>query len=321
MSKKSGIYYIQNTKTGELYIGQSIDVHKREQQHFGKLKSNTHFNNHLQNSYNKYGEDCFIFSVIEYCDPSQLDDLEQKYIDFFNVQNNGFNICEGGTHRFPNNTNENHGMWRNDISNDTLKELDLGDYNSTQLAQICNCSRRTINRRLKKIFGENYSEIVKEKQKNGALTYDHKDPNIKDEDILHYYEQGLNSVEIGKIIGCADGTVMDRLKALIPAEHYELYKKRNVAIKMAEMRKTAHTKEAIKKNVESRRKYHMWDVTKVHYSKQNPQYDNNPIKRFRLRYCGRDINIGVFVDFVTPMIISGLIEWGIGNGRFEDGRR
>ena len=308
MTKKSGIYYIQNTKTGELYIGQSIDVDKRKQQHFGKLKSNTHFNNHLQNSYNKYGEDCFIFSVIEYCDSSQLDDLEQKYMDFFNVQNNGFNICEGGTHKFPNNSNENHGMWREDVSNEILRRLYLEDYNSTQIAQLFNCSRRTINRRLNKIFGADYRKIVKQKHKKGIVQYDSKDPNIKDEDILQYYQQGLNSVEISKTIDCSSNTVMNRLKEIISEEDYGLYKKRNTVRKMSEMRVTAHTEEAIKKRIEKKKKYHLWDVTKVHYRRHNPKYDNNIIKRFHLRYRGKDVKIGAFVDFITPLIIWEFIE-------------
>ncbi len=52
----------------------------------------------------------------------------------------------------------------------------------------------------------------------------------------------------------------------------------------------------------------MWDVTKVHFQRHNRKYDNNPIKRFTLRYHGRDVKIGAFVDFVTPLIIWDLIE-------------
>lgn len=304
---KSGIYYIQNIKTGQLYIGQSVDIPRRKREHLRKLRNNSHVNTILQNSFNKYGEDSFIFDVFEYCNKEDLDDLEIKYMDFFNVRNKGFNICEGGVHVCPDNSNENHGMWREDISNNRLKELYLQDYNSTQLAEIFGCSRRTINRRLKKIFGEEYDKIIKEKHKKGVSSYDHTNPNIKNEDILKYYSQGLNSVEIGKILNCADKTVMNRLKILISDEEYAQYKKNNVNKKMSEMRKTAHTEEAMRKSILSRKKYTMWDVTKVHYHKMSSKYDNNPVKRFSLRYCGKDLKIGLFVDFLTPLIIHELM--------------
>ena len=59
MTEKSnnGIYYIQNTTTGQLYIGQTSRLDERESEHFRQLRDNCHFNKHLQNSYNKYGED------------------------------------------------------------------------------------------------------------------------------------------------------------------------------------------------------------------------------------------------------------------------
>ena len=93
-----GIYYIQNIKTSQLYIGQSKRLKERKNRHFYKLRQNAHENAHLQNSFNKYGEDSFEYGVIEYCNENQLDPLEIAYMNLFNVKTHGFNISDGGHH-------------------------------------------------------------------------------------------------------------------------------------------------------------------------------------------------------------------------------
>ena len=62
---KAGIYRIINSSNGKCYVGSSIDINRRRLEHFSALSHNRHVNNHLQNAYNKYGKDSFIFEVIE----------------------------------------------------------------------------------------------------------------------------------------------------------------------------------------------------------------------------------------------------------------
>lgn len=62
---KAGIYRIINSSNGKCYVGSSIDINRRRLEHFSALLHNRHVNNHLQNAYNKYGKDSFIFEVIE----------------------------------------------------------------------------------------------------------------------------------------------------------------------------------------------------------------------------------------------------------------
>lgn len=75
------IYEIRNLETGNVYIGQTIDFKMRWSVHRGYLRSGNHCNRHLQNAWNKYGENKFRFSVIEECDPGDLDTREQFHID------------------------------------------------------------------------------------------------------------------------------------------------------------------------------------------------------------------------------------------------
>lgn len=95
---KSGIYCIENKTTGKKYVGQSIDINERWKKHISELNNNSHHNDYLQKSWNKYGSDDFNFYILEYCDISILDDREIYYIDLYNTldRNNGYNLKTGG---------------------------------------------------------------------------------------------------------------------------------------------------------------------------------------------------------------------------------
>lgn len=81
MEKYCGVYKITNIKNGKFYIGSSIDIHTRWKQHINQLNKNIHNNIHLQNAWNKYGKNAFLFEILEECDKNNLRDLEQTYID------------------------------------------------------------------------------------------------------------------------------------------------------------------------------------------------------------------------------------------------
>ena len=56
IKRQSGIYKIVNEENGKVYVGKSVDVKERKYKHFDKLRRDEHPNPHLQNSFNKYGE-------------------------------------------------------------------------------------------------------------------------------------------------------------------------------------------------------------------------------------------------------------------------
>jgi predicted GIY-YIG superfamily endonuclease len=56
-----GVYIINNKLNGHNYIGSSINIKQRFAQHKSTLRHNTHRNQHLQNAWNKYGEENFDF--------------------------------------------------------------------------------------------------------------------------------------------------------------------------------------------------------------------------------------------------------------------
>jgi len=86
---KCGVYKIQNLVNNKCYIGSTTGVLKyRCITHRCHLRHNRHSNQHLQNSWNKYGEDNFEFSVLEMCDIDRCVNREQYYIDTLNPEYN-----------------------------------------------------------------------------------------------------------------------------------------------------------------------------------------------------------------------------------------
>lgn len=81
MIKQSGIYQIWNTVNSKIYIGSSVYIKSRWCVHKSQLRNNKHPNKHLQAAWNKYGEEAFKFKTIMFCEPEQLLEHEQDWID------------------------------------------------------------------------------------------------------------------------------------------------------------------------------------------------------------------------------------------------
>ena len=80
-----GIYKITNKINGKIYIGQSVDIAKRWDEHRRAIHYvNEHtYNYPLYRAIRKYGLDNFDFCVIEICSSEKLTDREQYWIDYY----------------------------------------------------------------------------------------------------------------------------------------------------------------------------------------------------------------------------------------------
>jgi len=92
----SGVYKIKNLVSGKLYVGSAVDITSRFKVHRSALNFDRHHNDYLKKSWDKYGEDSFVFEVIEYCSKDKLLEREQYWIDFYGATNRdiGYNILE-----------------------------------------------------------------------------------------------------------------------------------------------------------------------------------------------------------------------------------
>lgn len=95
--KNGAIYAIENKINGKMYIGLSKNIRRRFKTHKNKLERGCHFNQHLQNAYNKYGKESFKFKVIEKrISVEKLGQKEKYYIDKFDTVKSGYNMKTGG---------------------------------------------------------------------------------------------------------------------------------------------------------------------------------------------------------------------------------
>lgn len=84
----SGIYSIRNKVNGKFYIGSSNNIRIRFNTHRFKLRHNIHINSHLQNAFNKYGENAFSFDTLIECPVEFLYEYEQLFIDHLKPEYN-----------------------------------------------------------------------------------------------------------------------------------------------------------------------------------------------------------------------------------------
>ncbi len=160
-----GVYLIKNIKTGKVYIGSSIKLEAREQRHFKNLIDGNHHSNKLQNSYNKYGKDFFIFeSIEEYeeIDNNKLIQREQYWIDYYNSYNNGYN-CRPKAEN-------NYGHEHSEETKKLMSKLHSGKNNAMYGRKL---SEETKEKIRQKMLGRFVSEETKEKKRKIALNRKH----------------------------------------------------------------------------------------------------------------------------------------------------
>lgn len=79
VTNNPGIYYLKVNETN--YVGSSINLKNRLQQHKNDLLKGVHKNARLQNTFNKYKADKVWYSILEITTPENLLHTEKKWID------------------------------------------------------------------------------------------------------------------------------------------------------------------------------------------------------------------------------------------------
>jgi group I intron endonuclease len=175
----SGIYCIFNVVTDKIYFGQSFDVENRLRKHKESLRRGTHYNDHLQKAFNKYGESNFLFSLFLECPESKRDFYEIKFIKDFQTTNRkcGYNIQSGG-------------YYHKNMADETKQKL--SDALKGRITNPQNHARLIETQK-----GENHPMWIKD---------------FTIEDAVNDYQVGMTLEEIGKKHGVCTRTVWVRLK-------------------------------------------------------------------------------------------------------------
>lgn len=91
----SGIYRIACISTGKVYVGSAVNLRARWKGHRKALRKNEHHSPTLQRAWNKYGEENFVFEILELVlFPEMLTAREQHWLDALHpFGHEGFNIA------------------------------------------------------------------------------------------------------------------------------------------------------------------------------------------------------------------------------------
>lgn len=189
-----GIYGIRNLINGKIYVGKTgMNFGDRWDSHRSLLNNGKHDNPHLQNAWNKYGQDNFEFIVIEDCSIEELDDKEKYYIKIYKDLNLAYNIHDGG--------NEGNNLGKH-LSEEIKRKI--GEKN-----RINNIGKKHSDETKKKMSqahqGMKYASMSEEGRKNiqqAQQKYYEKNPKklcVDDViEIRRLHTEGLNYSEIAR---------------------------------------------------------------------------------------------------------------------------
>lgn len=91
-----GIYKITNKQTGDIYIGQSVNIADRWKQHVKcGLGIDASATNKLYNNMQKYGVWNFTFEILQKCTRDKLNEKERYWIQMYQSNKVGLNVTKG----------------------------------------------------------------------------------------------------------------------------------------------------------------------------------------------------------------------------------
>ena len=126
-----GIYKYTNKLNGHSYIGQSVDIEKRQYNHkCSAYNENTSdYNSQFHQAVRKYGGfDNFDFEIVAELSPDEytrelLNNLEKFFIKYYNSYDNGYNATQGGDDIFGNNIHQGEKNGRALLTEEDVKYI------------------------------------------------------------------------------------------------------------------------------------------------------------------------------------------------------
>lgn len=72
-----GIYRIKNLVNGKIFLGSSLNLQGKSNSFTFQLRSGLHVNSELQKDFNQFGEENFVFEIVDTLEPQE--DLTYNY--------------------------------------------------------------------------------------------------------------------------------------------------------------------------------------------------------------------------------------------------
>jgi group I intron endonuclease len=256
------IYKATNKKSGNVYIGQTVNtLDIRKEQHIKLSKSkNTHFYNALRS----YGETQFEWSVLASAkSKEELNELEIFYINEYDSIKNGYNMVEGGT----------------------------GGYN--EFAVNINRKKR-LGKTYEEIYDKEMCKVVKEKLRKSAIKYNNFG-NFTEEEKIKYSRMGAT------VLNNSGYTHSDETKHKISAAQIGIsYEERYGVEKTKKLKKliSQKTKEGMAK-LDMKELQRKAEIGKAKYWKK--KHEDDRAKIIELKKLGYKIkHILSELDITTP---------------------
>ena len=90
-----GVYQITNKINGKSYIGASINIEKRWEQH----RADSYGSTPLADAFRYYGVKNFVFKILAECKAEELVDMKQMYMDNLGCEYNVKATATRGSHK------------------------------------------------------------------------------------------------------------------------------------------------------------------------------------------------------------------------------
>lgn len=210
-----GIYRIKNIINNKSYVGQSKNLLDRKKQHFYYLRKNKHKNRHLQNAYNKYGEENFVFEILLICEEENITYYEQKCVDIFKPEYNIRKEC----------VNSNDGIKFSDESKKRMSDSKKGKPGKKHSEETKKRMSEDRKGERGSFYGRHHTQETKEK-----ISFAHSKENLSDETI-----QKLSDAKKGKKMS---KEFREKMSEITSGENHPMYGKHH----------TEETKQKIREN-------------------------------------------------------------------------
>ena len=191
-----GIYKITNPN-GRIYIGQSTNIEHRWKKY--KYESNRLIHK-LYNSFQKYGYENHIFEIIEECPVEQLNERERYWQDYYNVLEEGLNLCLTNTSTKSGYFSEEH---KKKISNSNKGKKRSQEF-SQNLSNVLKGKERTED------FKQKISQLRNRKSHNDAILKAKSKPVYQFDKFGNFIKEWISGKEAARKLGLDQSNINSR---------------------------------------------------------------------------------------------------------------